>query len=100
MLKTQLEAVMARDLRHQDPEDEIAQMFRTVGNQVEGLNSAASGDGNGAEGPKVVEEIESLCMNCGENVRRNVITSVQASLTQAYALGSDSAVVNEDPLFP
>lgn len=91
---------MAPDLRHQDPEDEIAQMFRTVGSQVEGIDIAAGENENEAEGPKIVDEIESLCMNCGENVRRNVITSAHASLTQAYALGSDSALVNEDPLFP
>ncbi len=70
---------MANDLREEeeslghDSTDEIAQMFQTVGNQVEGLNLGRDGDNGEDEGPKVVDEIESLCMNCGENVRLNFV---------------------------
>lgn len=97
---------MAHDSRHEDdghsddPKDEVAQMFQTVGNQVENLIIAGNGGDNGDEGPKVVDEIESLCMNCGENVSRKIIARVQASLIQAYAQGSDSAPVDEDPILP
>ena len=52
------------DLRETDGEtqDEI---FRTVGKQVEGLR--LNRDDEDKES-KLVEEIESLCMNCEENV--------------------------------
>lgn len=42
-------------------------LFADMGRKVESL----SGPANSAEGdsePKVVEEVESLCMNCHENV--------------------------------
>ena len=77
---------MADDLRQEDEgpsrysEDETAQMFQTVGDQVEGLDLGRDGEVNGDEGPKVVEEIESLCMNCGENVRLDII-ALPLSLT-------------------
>lgn len=73
---------MAHDLRHEDDgssghsKDEVAQMFQTVGNQVENLIIAGNGEDNRGEGPKVVDEIESLCMNCGENVRRKPVALV------------------------
>jgi len=51
--------------RHED-------LFEDVGKKVEGMNLGDSGDKesneNGDDGPKLVEEIESYCMNCGENV--------------------------------
>ncbi len=69
---------MAHDLPQMDDRSkaEVAQMFRTVGNQVEGLNISGDGEDNGDDGPKVVDEIESLCMNCGENVRRNIVAYI------------------------
>ena len=54
-----------------DTKEEIAQMFETVGNQVRGLNLDVEEDDEGGEGPKIVDEIECLCMNCGENVRQS-----------------------------
>ena len=48
-------------------------LFQTVGDQVKDLiakeKSVPAGDSDEGEGPKVVDEIESLCMNCEENVR-------------------------------
>ena len=46
-------------------EEEMAKIFETVGNQVRGLNLEEDEE-NG--GPKLVDEIESLCMNCGKDV--------------------------------
>ena len=53
------------DLREADgrTQDEV---FRTVGKQVEGLRLNRDDED---EEPKLLEEIESLCMNCEENVR-------------------------------
>ena len=59
---------MAEDWREEqarEHQEEMAKIFETVGNQVQGLNlDEEESDG----GPKVVDEIESLCMNCGDNV--------------------------------
>ena len=48
------------------------QLFEAVGKKVEGMSLNESGDKGSCEneddGPKLVEEIESYCMNCGENV--------------------------------
>ncbi|KAI9873120.1 MAG: nucleolar zinc-finger protein [Pleopsidium flavum] len=56
------------------PNSEEAQhenLFEDVGKKVEGmsLGETANTEGNGDEdqGPKLVDEIESYCMNCGEN---------------------------------
>jgi len=47
-------------------------LFEDVGKKVEGMSLSVSGDNesneNGEDGPKLVDEIESYCMNCGENV--------------------------------
>lgn len=40
-------------------------MFQPLGNQVQGVQVADHDE----EGPTLVDEIESLCMNCEENVR-------------------------------
>lgn len=39
-------------------------MFQALGNQVQGVQVADHDE----EGPTLVDEIESLCMNCEENV--------------------------------
>lgn len=52
-----------------------SEFFESIGRQAEkvddGADAVAVEDGGANEGDdqKVVEEIESLCMNCGENVR-------------------------------
>ncbi|PMB72626.1 hypothetical protein BM221_000041 [Beauveria bassiana] len=42
-----------------------SEFFQSIGNKVEGLAPKANGD---HEDLQPVEEIESLCMNCHENV--------------------------------
>lgn len=47
-------------------------LFQSVGEQIDQLNlknedSSAEGK-KGSDEPKVVDEIESLCMNCGRDV--------------------------------
>jgi len=43
-------------------------LFEDVGKKVDGMGLGESGDKEGNRGPKLVDEIESYCMNCGENV--------------------------------
>ena len=50
-----------------------SEFFETIGSKVEGLASATNGDKPNTDedddsGRPPVDEIESLCMNCGENV--------------------------------
>lgn len=52
------------------------EFFESIGQKASQLNGATTNGVNGDaeqddDEPKVVEEIESLCMNCHENVRRN-----------------------------
>lgn len=55
---------------HAAPHEDL---FEDVGKKVEGMSLGESGNQenneNGDDGPKLVDEIESYCMNCGENVR-------------------------------
>lgn len=46
-----------------------SQFFEAIGTKVESLAPATNGDA-ADEDQRTVEEIESLCMNCGENVSR------------------------------
>ena len=50
---------------------EHEELFRDVGKQVDGLtlNGGTEADYDAEDAPKMVEEIESLCMNCEKNVR-------------------------------
>lgn len=60
-----------------------SEVFRSVGKHVAAMTLGASDDEDESddEDPKVVDEIESLCMNCGENVcyspARNVYRILQ-----------------------
>jgi zinc finger protein len=48
----------------------MPELFNTIGDKVEQVAPTAVADGTtGGEDERVVEEIESLCMNCEENVR-------------------------------
>jgi hypothetical protein len=50
----------------------MADLFSTIGEKAEKVTPAAVPNGTTEdEDEKVVEEIESLCMNCQENVSRN-----------------------------
>lgn len=54
------------------PGESLAQdLFEDMARKVE----EASGDGGDEDEPKVVEEIESLCMNCHEDVSRVDVNS-------------------------
>jgi zinc finger protein len=47
----------------------MPELFNPIGEKVEKVAPAAAPDGTAAsEEERVVEEIESLCMNCEENV--------------------------------
>ena len=48
------------------------EFFESIGNQADQLAPATNGEAQTAEDDdrRVVEEIESLCMNCHENVSR------------------------------
>ena len=91
---------MPNDLRYEeegtvdDSREEIAQMFETVGKQVRGINLDEENEGD--DGPKVVDEIESLCMNCHKNVCRSVVACVWVSLMRTHASGSDPSSLDED----
>lgn len=50
-----------------------SEFFESIGDRVETLAPAADGaDGADQDGFRPVDEIESLCMNCGKNVRRSI----------------------------
>ena len=44
------------------------EFFETIGNQVEQVAPSSDVPGEDEDDQRVVEEIESLCMNCHENV--------------------------------
>lgn len=54
----------ATDETHQTQNS--SEFFESIGDRVANLDSANGADGE--EEQKAVEEIESLCMNCHENV--------------------------------
>lgn len=49
--------------------DNMADLFNSIGDKVDKVAPAAVVDGDDSE-DRVVEEIESLCMHCEENVSR------------------------------
>ena len=51
------------DVNKQTPEE----FFQSIGDKVKNLAPAAA-EAQNADDERAVEEIESLCMNCGENV--------------------------------
>lgn len=50
-------------------ESEKQNFFEPIGNKAQGLSTTANGESTEEEF-KPVDEIESLCMNCHENVSR------------------------------
>lgn len=47
-----------------------SEFFESIGDKVETLAPGADGAANGGDDFQPVQEIESLCMNCGKNVPR------------------------------
>jgi zinc finger protein len=64
----------------------MADQVNPIGDKVDKFDKAAPAaavdgvDGADGEDERVVEEIESLCMNCEENVSRNSSDQVTASI--------------------
>ena len=86
-------------------DEKPAELFLPVGKQVGDLSEPRQGDENSEDfekegendGRQVIEEIESLCMNCHENVRIGMtFTNTQL----IFSLGSHEAVSYEDTFFP
>lgn len=48
----------------------MTDLFNTIGEKAEKVAPVAAPNGTTEDDEKVVEEIESLCMNCEENVSR------------------------------
>jgi zinc finger protein len=48
----------------------MTDQFKPIGDKVDKVAPAAAVDGADGEDERVVEQIESLCMNCEENVSR------------------------------
>jgi zinc finger protein len=58
-------------------ESEKQNFFEPIGNKAQGLSTTANGDSTEEEF-KPVDEIESLCMNCHENVSRLAFFSLKS----------------------
>jgi hypothetical protein len=52
------------EVNKQNPEE----FFQSIGDKVKNLAPAAAADAQNDDDERAVEEIESLCMNCGKNV--------------------------------
>lgn len=65
------------------------EFFQTIGDKVKNFAPAAEGVED-ADDERAVEEIESLCMNCGKNVSRTITTSrIGKSLTKGSRVPPD-----------
>ena len=60
---------MASDQKASEVIQDPSEFFETIGSKVAHLNPTTNGDATNDD-RKLVEEIESLCMNCHENVSR------------------------------
>lgn len=69
------------DVSKQTPQE----FFETIGNKVKNLAPAAEGEQNDDDDHRAVEEIESLCMNCGENVSRVVSRVLREDQTLTHS---------------
>lgn len=65
----------------------MSDLFNTIGEKAEKVAPTGVPDGAVPDGEeeRAVEEIESLCMNCGENVSRRVSTRVLVSVCRLPA---------------
>lgn len=79
-------------------------LFQDVGKKVEGMSLGDSGDKESNEdrddGPKLVDEIESYCMNCGENVCFATAPPSSLAFLIRFGLGYNASTVNQDPVLP
>jgi hypothetical protein len=68
-------------------------MFNTIGEKVDKVAPTATGD-DAATGQedRVVEEIESLCMNCGENVSDEHRGGLSLSAANEHDAGHDATL--------
>jgi Ethanolamine utilization protein EutJ (predicted chaperonin) len=65
----------------------MPELFNPIGEKVEKVAPAAAPNGTAAgEEERVVEEIESLCMNCEENVSRPTNPSLRLEATDRCVL--------------
>ena len=80
--------------------------FAPIGQKVEKATKVANGV---EEDDRVVEEIESLCMNCHENVIRykmqtcsdaQLLRHHMATVTNAVWPGHNTTTPHQDPLLP
>jgi zinc finger protein len=62
----------AEDTTKQTPEE----FFQSIGDKVNKLAPAAVDAQNADDDERAVEEIESLCMNCGKNVSQIILEQV------------------------
>ena len=49
------------------------EFFQSIGNKVESLAPDANGTAADGDDERAVEEVESLCMNCGKNVSQSTL---------------------------
>lgn len=57
-------------------ESEKQNFFEPIGNQAQGLATGTDGAAAEEDDIKPVDEIESLCMNCHENVSRHILQTL------------------------
>lgn len=60
---------MSADDKKVETTQNPAEFFESIGNKVAGFSATTNDATQEDEEYRPVEEIESLCMNCGENVR-------------------------------
>ncbi len=71
-------------------------LFAAIGKQVLGYTPVEGEDVPDDERVKIVDEIESLCMNCEQNVSQSLATTIVVHFITT-TLGYDKTSVNEDP---
>ena len=81
------------------------EVFRSVGKHVEAMNLAEADENEESddEGPKIVDEIESLCMNCEENVWYPPVKRVHQKLqilTSCHGLGHHTTPAHKSAVLP
>ncbi|KAK8920006.1 hypothetical protein H634G_02778 [Metarhizium anisopliae BRIP 53293] len=68
---------MSADDKKVETTQNPTEFFESIGNKVEGFSATTNDATQGDEEYRPVEEIESLCMNCGENgVTRLLLTAI------------------------
>ncbi|KHN98289.1 zinc finger protein zpr1 [Metarhizium album ARSEF 1941] len=68
---------MSADKKKEETTQNRSEFFESIGSKVDGFSAPADRDTQEDEEYRPVEEIESLCMNCGENgVTRLLLTAI------------------------